>query len=179
MRTALRPVIIAVLAFALTFGGMWAGQQLFVSRQLNGPLLSTVRALPGVQSASLTSSGITVTLRPGADLGQVYPQVGTALRVAGKAPDAVALQNTDSRQLDNLARRINIVVAQGSATGQYVPMSQTIQSDAHHAKAGAVVAISDQHIFVTLMQGNARHYVVYALPPAHGSGNAPGGSGNA
>jgi hypothetical protein len=167
-----------VFASMLTVLGLLFGLQFaYAVRTLTLPLTARLRATPGVVGAPVVAATpdtlhVQVRLRLVPDLRATYDQLLAIARQAagGRRVDLEILDNR-SPELTRAYYQLNPILAQGRATGQFVPMEQMFAQESRRLGLDrADVVVGNQDIFVTLVSGE--HYLYQVVPLTLG---APGG----
>ena len=173
------PVVLAALAAVLA---ILFGLQFVLRRQaVSLPLATRLRDVPGVVGPPVITPGaaaldIEVHLGAVADLRSTYD----ALLVAAGAGSGqrVNLQIDDTRTPALTADyyKLNVVLDQGRATGQFVPMETAFSAESQQLQLSqASVVLGDSQMFVTLMAGSSYLYAITPLVLASGT---TGGGGS-
>jgi hypothetical protein len=169
-------VFTAMLAtLALLFGLQFA----YAARTITLPLVSSLRATPGVVGAPKVVSGpgtlqITVHLALVPDLRATYDRLEAAAEAAagGRRVD-IRIVDDRSPALTRDFYLLNPILAQGRATGQFVSMEQLFaQQSTSLGLDRAQVTVGNSAMFITLAGGG--HYLYQVMPLTL---NAAGGVG--
>lgn len=147
----------------LTAGLAWYHQA-----GVEAPLVKAVAGVPGLARDTLTpgtSDGLTIWLRPGANVASVYPQVEAAAeRATGQAVPLLVADNPTSSEVA-LLTNLQFVIATGEATGQYVAMQRAVETDAAAAGLSADVELGAAHLYLTVTNASGHRLVhVFKLP---------------
>jgi len=154
----------AVAAVALLTAGLaWYHQA-----GVDAPLVQAVHGVPGLARDALTpgtAEGITIWLRPGANVATVYPQVEARARQAtGQAVPLVVEDNPSPGEVA-LLNNLQFVIATGEATGQYVTMQRTVEAEASTAGLTVNEELGASHFYLTVMNRSGHRLIrVFNLP---------------
>lgn len=152
----------AVMAAAVLAGITW-----YHHSAVQAPLIQAVSHVGGLSGTQLTAggAGVTVSLKPGARLAEVYPAVEAAARAAAGHSVPVALADHPTAAERALMAQMQFVVATGEATGQYVAMQQALEAQAKQAHLQLAVALGGAHLYLTITDAHAHRLMqVVALP---------------
>jgi hypothetical protein len=173
------PVVLAAAAAVL--GVLFLLQFLLQRQAVSVPLATRLREVPGVMGQPAVSENggtLDVTVRLGLvpDLPATYHRL---LQAAGADGSRVVLRVQDDPDsvLQADFDRLNVVLDQGRATGQFVQMDAGFDREAAtlHLDRYALV-LGQSHIFVTLVQGSHYLYEILPLTLAPGAAAATGGA---
>lgn len=169
MKLSLKNLMVMLASLMATFGLLWGGAALWQRSAVAKPLVAAVESVPGVRAAALSASGpLRVTLRPNANLTQVYRAVKSQIKAKGTA--FVIVGSTDAA-LNAVGQQARLIIAQGIATGHYVAMDRSLVALAGRHHMTAVVELGNHHLYFTLRQGPKRWDQVVPLSEG-GVGNA-------
>ena len=163
MKVSVKQIFIAFVSMVCTLGVLWGGQWLYVTTAVQSPLARSVGQIAGVQRVSVQNSQVIVQMKPQANLMTVYRavlrQVGST---PGRTPAGITVQSHADATLNSLAGRVQFIVAQGEATGQYVAMRSNIDRLAARNHSSATVQLGSTRLYMTF-----RHqgFVLYDVAP--------------
>lgn len=163
MKLSVREFFVMLVVAVGTIAILWGGQRIYQNSAVRSPLLRSVEGVRGVQIAKLTRQGtLNVRLKRSANLMATYQAIeARAKESLPRAPQLVII-NAGDGQLNALANRVRLMVAQGEATGQYVAMSQQIRHFASAQGVRSSIALGNYNVFVSLHAGS--HYVDQVIP---------------
>jgi hypothetical protein len=178
-RRALAALAAGALTFALLSGGAAALHQTLVA----SPLAAAMR-VAGVRGYSLVQTGaaggpvVVVRLRDGVDLEVLCETLRSRLTpILGTTPTLV-VRGPGQSALVGALEAVALPVAQGVATGQFVPMARAVAALARARGLTARVEVDAAAVYVTLTPASGRGGAAYALfTRAKGVAVAGGGGG--
>ena len=154
-------------------------QFLYARQAVSLPLTTSLRQTAGVLGVrevteSSDTLGVVVKLGVVSDLRSTYEQLlQAAQQQAGGRHVDLQIQDDRSAELTADYYKLNVILAQGRATGEFVSMQQMFMQQSQ--KLGldrADVTLGNSSMFVTLVGGG--HYL-YQIVPLTLSGAAAGG----
>jgi hypothetical protein len=168
------PVVLTIAA--ATAALLFAGQGLYLARSVAVPVARAVRAVPGVASASVQTTGaglvVTATLELVPNLRETYLAVADAAASrAGGLPVTVRIRDRRTPALVRAYYALDPVLQQGRVTGQFVAMEQALAQGARRlglSRADAVVGV--RRLYVTLAAGSHYLYDILPLGPGPATG---------
>lgn len=155
---------IALAVAIVLCGVLWFGGNTIKNLTVTRPLLNAMAAADSVEAVDMINGtdGLTVilTVKQGADLQTAYE---AAMAQAGlKVQDAVykvLVKDSNDPALAKLFReRIAFVLHEAIATGHYADLPDRVQAEAGDVKS--TVTIDENHLYVTLQQGDKVLYKV-------------------
>jgi hypothetical protein len=163
MKFSFKQVFITMLSMIMTLGVLFAGQHVYRSAMVESPLVSNLGSIAGVRQARVQGQSVIVSMRPSANLMNVYQTVVLkATSILGHAPQNVVIQSHPDPTLDQIANNVAFVVAQGEATGQYVAMKNTIAAMARGDHTAVSMQMDAHHVYLTFRRHGA---VLYDVVP--------------
>jgi hypothetical protein len=147
-----KQVFVIIAVFLAVFGVLRVSQWVYLRSAVRSPLLRSMQHISGVSSAQVSANGaVTVRITGRANLMTTYQAIESqSQQVVGHDPSSIAVVDHPSAAMTRSVNSLRLIIAQGEATGQYVPMNGSIQKLARQAHMTAVVQLGGHHIFVTL-----------------------------
>lgn len=172
MKFSMRQIFMIFAVFIVVFGILRGAQWIYVRSAVRSPLKQSISRIRGVSRVQVASHNIvTVTLDKNANLMTAYDAIDSASKeVTGRTQQNLIIRDHANASMDRMVNSLQLIIAQGAATGQYVAMNQAIQSLAKSHHMTAVVELGDRHIFVTLRSKN--HWLDQVMPLRMGGGRA-------
>ena len=172
------PIVLGAMATVLAL--LFGLQFLYARQAVVLPLSAQLRQTPGVSGRPVVhqSGGtlrIRVQLRQVPDLRSTYRHLQSVVRAAAGGR-AVSLRVQDSATAALRAdfyQKLNFIIDQGRATGQYVAMQKAFAAASRHlGLSKAQLTVGEAHVYVALTQGSHDLYEILPLrlPAATGAG---------
>lgn len=155
-----------VAALAVTVAVLVAGQLLWQKYAVARPLDAGLRGIAGVTAASWDEGRngdltINVTLGNVDNLPKTYGEIGdTAKNILGRRPARIALADSRTPELENLAYSLNIPVQEAIKTGNFTAMAERVAAAARAAGADARVSVDAANVYIQLARDGAALYEV-------------------
>jgi hypothetical protein len=169
MKLRLLPIFITIIVTSAVLFGGWSVYQTVA---MEDPLSNHVAAVGGVDQVhielSRSSANIEVTLKPNADLREVYQGVTKASEaVLGGREFTVEVKDEPSKDLDAIWSTALFDVAQAMETKQYSLIPNCLeQLEKENQGLTASTRMDDVNVYITLADGNAEKHIVLPRTPA-------------
>lgn len=168
MRMSLTHWGVAAATAAIVVAALLLGVGWYHRAAVQAPLVKAASGIPGLARTKLAPgdpTGLTIALKPGADVAQVYPAVEAAARTVAGHPVGITVTDNASAPERALWANLRFVVATGTSTGQYVAMQRALTADARTAHIALTLAMGSAHLYLTLSDGHGHCLIrVVALP---------------
>lgn len=155
-------VVPTISALILTFAVLFGGYQVYKNYELVKPLESQLLAIHAVQSAHVLTTGqnpeVVVKLGKVSDLQATYRSIYADVTATLGTPVGIELQDHRTPALSQLYETMGQILYQGIARGDYMTMTESMQSFAAKAHVTCRITMNGQDIFVQLSKGNAYLY---------------------
>ncbi len=173
------PVVLGAMATVLAV--LFGLQFLYARQAVVLPLSTQLRQTPGVSGQPVVrqsggSLHIRVRLQQVPDLRATYHQLLSVVRAAaGGRTVHLRVQDSATAALRaDFYRKLNFIIDQGRATGQYVQMRQAFLAASRSlGLSDAQLTVGEAHVYVALTQGSHDLYEILPLRlPAAAAGGA-------
>ncbi|MDI3317307.1 MAG: hypothetical protein QJR14_06805 [Bacillota bacterium] len=176
-RRAARIVLGLAAGLVVLFGGQWLYRWTTFTRPLQAAMASRAEVESYRVDSQATPPVIQVRLRPVANLQESYRSLEQALDASlGSGRFRLEVADRRDAELTSDYYRLNLVLAEGLATGHFLDMDRRAQQMARTLGLRRLtLTVDERYLYVTMVKGS--HYLYELVPRAAAGKSEVSGSG--